>query len=136
MNVEKVNKFSLPVGTAHSRMADIRKYLAERNIDLQDRFIKIDGVSCKEYWIALEDIFALEKGIEVLPKKWVMQHDLRKLGFLQLAQYGLSFVMCSQFWCISIEEDIVEFSQGKAKIQLNISSLKELKQFIKAVKQK
>ena len=136
MRGHKVNKFKLPVGTCHSRMADIRAYLLKRNIILQDTYIYVGDVRCKEYWLLKEDIEALKKGVDVVKKSWVNVSDLVELGFIHRS-YGLKITM-SEFLVISynkIHDRFSLFANGGIHL-LNISSLKELKQFIKAVKQK
>jgi len=136
MRGHKVNKFKLPVGTSHSRMSDVREYLSKRNVILQDQYIYVGDVRCKEYWLDKEDIKALKKCIEVKQKSWVNKDDLIKLGFSQLTLHGLNFVYIKEYYILSIRDGDFYFSGVTRKIKLNISSLKELKQFIKAVKQK
>lgn len=135
MRGHKVNKFKLPIGTCHSRMSDVREYLLKRKVILQDCYIYVGDVRCKEYWLLKEDIEALKKGVKVKQVSWMNKEDLIKLGFTQLTLHGLNFIMSSSHYIISIQDGVLYFSGVIRKIKLNISSLKELKQFIKAINQ-
>ena len=136
MRGHKVNKFKLPVGTCHSRMADIRAYLLKRNIILQDTYIYVGDVRCKEYWLLKEDIEALKKGVEVKQISWIDKSELIKLGFKPNHIYKSNLDLDTSNWRISVIDQNILFKMFAIPIILNISSLKELKQFIKAVKQK
>lgn len=136
MRGHKVNKFKLPVSTCHSRVSDVRQWLLKRNIILQDTYIYVGNVRCKEYWLLKEDIEALKKGVEVKQISLFTPQELKDLGFIQTSQTRADFFKITGDWQISIRNKVVYFSFDWSSIKLNISSLKELKQFIKAVKQK
>lgn len=38
------------IGTPHSRLAEIRKIFKQHGITLNDKFVKVNGTICKEYW--------------------------------------------------------------------------------------
>ena len=147
MRGHKVNKFKLPIGTCHSRMSDVREYLLKRKVILQDCYIYVGDVRCKEYWLLKEDIEALKKGVEVVKKSWVNVNDLIEIGFRLINKdyfYDIKenrlptmigYNTTQDYFSLSMLSCLKSRSDHRL-IYLNLSSLKELKSFIKAVKQK
>lgn len=134
----KLTKFNVIAGSPHSRFFEVRKWLADRNIILQDEYvIRKNGankdVQVKLYWLNHDDILRLKNGVDIVEKSWISEKELLDLKFTKEKysyNLGLKDVIIACGYTgdkiypmyLHVESNI---------IALNISSAKELKNFIK-----